>query len=451
MIEDPGGSEDFKYGGWSFEIDRGEDGNQFKLDETMGSAALLLGRKTYEGFADAWPSREGEFADKFNNMPKYVVSSTLKDPDWTNTTVLDGDVAESVAKLRDEVDGDIVVHGSAQLTQALIDDGLVDELRLMVFPVVLGSGKRLFGETSDKKRAEAHRLEDRRRRRDDPDLRARVIIVAGSLLRRPRGAGRLPGRLPRSGGRRPGGARLPGLRAVARPAGARPDQRLRALGVGVSPRGLPRLGPARRPARPTSRDPRQRVRGQKGRSVMGEIHVHEFMSLDGVIDAPTWTFDYGFDPKMGEAIGAVTERSSGILLGRITYEMFEPAWSTRTVEDDPGRAVLQRHHQVRRVGDARRTATWRNSEIVGPYDPDAIRRLKDEVDGDLYVSGSGMLVRAMLEDGLVDELHLFVFPLTRGAGPRLFPDDAPPRKFSLARTESYDNGVVYLAYRPETA
>ena len=151
VVEDPGGAEDFKHGGWSFEFNRGEDGDKFKVDETMDSAALLLGRKTYEGFADAWPSREGEFADKFNEMPKYVVSSTLKDPEWTNTTVLEGDVADSVKKLRDEVDGNIVVHGSAQLVQALIEDGLVDELRLMVFPVVLGSGKRLFGETSDKK------------------------------------------------------------------------------------------------------------------------------------------------------------------------------------------------------------------------------------------------------------------------------------------------------------
>jgi dihydrofolate reductase len=151
VIEDPGGAEDYKHGGWAFEFERGEDGDKFKLDETNDSAALLLGRKTYEGFADAWPSREGEFADKFNNMPKYVVSSTLTDPEWTHTTVLDGDLAESVAKLRDEVDGDIVVHGSAQLTQALIEDGLVDELRLMVFPVVLGAGKRLFGETGDKK------------------------------------------------------------------------------------------------------------------------------------------------------------------------------------------------------------------------------------------------------------------------------------------------------------
>ena len=150
VIEDPGGAEDFKYGGWSFEFSRGDDGDRFKLDETRNSGALLLGRKTYAGFADAWPSREGEFADLFNNMPKYVVSSTLKDPDWTNTTVLDGDLAGEVSKLRDELDGDVVVHGSAQLVQGLMENGLVDELRLMVFPVVLGSGKRLFGETSDK-------------------------------------------------------------------------------------------------------------------------------------------------------------------------------------------------------------------------------------------------------------------------------------------------------------
>ncbi len=116
----------------------------------MNSEALLLGRKTYEGFADAWPQRDGEFADRFNNMPKYVVSSTLKDPDWTNTTVLEGDLAQAVGRLREELDGEIVVHGSAQLVQGLLENGLVDELRLMVFPVVLGSGKRLFGETSDK-------------------------------------------------------------------------------------------------------------------------------------------------------------------------------------------------------------------------------------------------------------------------------------------------------------
>src|SRR4051794_11011573 len=151
VMEDPGGSEDFKYGGWTFEISRGDDGDKFKLDETLGADALLLGRTTFEGFAEAWPSREGEFADKFNNMPKYVVSSTLTDPEWTNSTVIDGDLAEAVAKIKDDHDGDIVVAGSAQLAQSLIDEDLVDELRLMVFPVVLGDGKRLFGETSDKK------------------------------------------------------------------------------------------------------------------------------------------------------------------------------------------------------------------------------------------------------------------------------------------------------------
>jgi dihydrofolate reductase len=181
---------------------------------------------------------------------------------------------------------------------------------------------------------------------------------------------------------------------------------------------------------------------------MGAVHVHEFMSLDGVIDAPTWTFDYGFDPKMGELLGGLTGSSRGILLGRTTYEMFEPAWSTRTVEDDPGAPFF--NDTTKYVVSATLTdATWRNSEIIGPYDPDAIRRLKDEVDGNLYVSGSITLVRAMLADGLVDELHLFVYPLTRGSGPRLFTEDAEPRKFSLAASDAYENGVVYLNYRPQ--
>src|ERR671922_1830305 len=135
VMEDPGGAEDFKYGGWSFEFSRGDEGDKFKLDETADSAALLLGRTTYEGFADAWPSREGEFADKFNSMPKYVVSSTLRDPDWTNSTVLEGDLVEEVSKLRRDPDGDVVVHGSAQLVQSLLENDLVDEVRLMVFPV----------------------------------------------------------------------------------------------------------------------------------------------------------------------------------------------------------------------------------------------------------------------------------------------------------------------------
>jgi dihydrofolate reductase len=172
------------------------------------------------------------------------------------------------------------------------------------------------------------------------------------------------------------------------------------------------------------------------------------MSLDGVIDAPTWTFDYGFDPQMGEVIGALTQRCGGILLGRTTYEAFEPAWSTRTVEDDPGAPFFNDTTKYV-VSGTLTDATWSNSQIVGPYDPDAIRGLKDEVDGDLYVSGSGTLVRAMLADGLVDELHLFVYPLTRGSGPRLFPEGAEPGKLSLAASESYPNGVAYLAYRPQ--
>jgi dihydrofolate reductase len=152
VIEDPGGAEDYKHGGWTFQIERGEDGDKFKVDETMQSDALLLGRVTYQGFADAWPSRSGEFADKFNTMPKFVVSTTMDEAGWTNSKVIDGDVPAEVSKLRDRPGGDIVVHGSAQLVQTLIENDLVDELRLMVFPVVLGTGKRLWGETTDKKR-----------------------------------------------------------------------------------------------------------------------------------------------------------------------------------------------------------------------------------------------------------------------------------------------------------
>ena len=138
----------------------------------------------------------------------------------------------------------------------------------------------------------------------------------------------------------------------------------------------------------------------------------------------------------------------GILLGRTTYEMFEPAWSERTVEDDPGAPFFNDTTKYV-VSSTLTTGTWRNSQIVGPYDAGAIRSLKDEVDGDLYVSGSGTLVRAMLADGLIDGLHLFVYPLTRGSGPRLFPDGAAPSTLSLAASDSYDNGVVYLAYRPQ--
>jgi len=144
VIEDPGGSEGMERGGWAFQFDRGDDGDKFKLDEVMGSDALLLGRVTYEGFAAAWPSRDGDFADKFNTMPKYVVSSTLSDPEWANSTVIG--VAD-IAALKDQY-GTILVNGSRRLVDALTEEGLVDEYRLMVFPVVLGSGKRAFGDTS---------------------------------------------------------------------------------------------------------------------------------------------------------------------------------------------------------------------------------------------------------------------------------------------------------------
>jgi dihydrofolate reductase len=150
VIEAPGGGENFEHQGWTFEIDRGAEGDKFKLDEAFASEALLLGRTTYEGFAAAWPSMEGEFADKFNGMPKYVVSSTLSEPAWNNTTVLGGDLVEEITKLRKTVDGEIVVHGSAQLARGLIEHDLLDELRLMVFPVLLGSGKRLFGASGKK-------------------------------------------------------------------------------------------------------------------------------------------------------------------------------------------------------------------------------------------------------------------------------------------------------------
>jgi dihydrofolate reductase len=151
VVEDPGGAENYEHGGWSSEFDRGADGDKFKLDETLGSEALLLGRVTYEGFAAAWPKIDNEFAEKFNTMPKYVVSSTLTDPSWTNTTVLEGGPVDAVSELKDSVSGDIVIHGSATLVRTLLNNDLVDELRLMTFPVVLGSGKRLFAVTGAKK------------------------------------------------------------------------------------------------------------------------------------------------------------------------------------------------------------------------------------------------------------------------------------------------------------
>jgi dihydrofolate reductase len=151
VVEDPGGSEKLDRGGWAFQFERGPEGDKFKLDEVFAADALLLGRTTYEGFAEAWPGRTDEFgfADKFNTMPKYVVSTTMEEAGWNNSTVINGDVANAVSKLKQDYDGDILVNGSVQLVRALMEDDLVDEYRLMVFPVVLGSGKRLFAEADD--------------------------------------------------------------------------------------------------------------------------------------------------------------------------------------------------------------------------------------------------------------------------------------------------------------
>ena len=185
---------------------------------------------------------------------------------------------------------------------------------------------------------------------------------------------------------------------------------------------------------------------------MGEIHVHEFVTLDGVADAPMWTMDYPFTDGMMEVIGAVTDRSRAILLGRNTYQMFEPAWSTRTVEEDPGAPFFNETKKyVVSSTLSQDEATWNNSEVLGVYDPERIRQLKSEVDGDIYVSGSTTLVRTMLADGLIDQFDLLMYPLTRGEGARLFPEGASPATMTLADSRAFDHGVIYLAYRPKNA
>ena len=180
---------------------------------------------------------------------------------------------------------------------------------------------------------------------------------------------------------------------------------------------------------------------------MGKVLVHEFVTLDGVIESPTWTMEFGFDPKMGEAIGAVMGSCSGILLGRRTYEMFAPAWSPRTADEDPGAPFMNDSPKYVVTG-GQPSVEWNNTHLIGAYDAGTIRNLKDEVSGDLYVSGSGMLVRGMLDDGLVDELHLMVYPLTLGQGDRLFVEGGGQTRFTLAGTEAYANGVLHLTYTP---
>lgn len=180
---------------------------------------------------------------------------------------------------------------------------------------------------------------------------------------------------------------------------------------------------------------------------MGTIAVHEFISLDGVFEDPTWTFEYGFDPKMGETLAEVTNASKAILLGRTTFEMFAPAWSTRTVEDDPGAPFFNDTPKYV-VGSQEPKVEWANSTRIGPYDPGTIRRLKDETDGGIYISGSGTLVRALLKDGLVDDLHLMVYPVALSTGKRFWAYGVDRTKLALKGSDTYDNGVVHLHYGP---
>ena len=182
---------------------------------------------------------------------------------------------------------------------------------------------------------------------------------------------------------------------------------------------------------------------------MGELHVHEFITLDGVIDNPAWSAEYGFTPEMGTAIGGIMGSSKALLMGRTTYELFAPSWSARTEAEDPGAPFMNESPKYV-VSTTLRDPEWNNSTVIGGYDADAIRALKRDVDGNIYVSGSGTLVRALVADGLVDELHLFVYPVVLGAGARLFGDGARA-KLRLIEGETYDNGVVHLAYGPAAA
>jgi dihydrofolate reductase len=180
---------------------------------------------------------------------------------------------------------------------------------------------------------------------------------------------------------------------------------------------------------------------------MGKIVVHEFISLDGVYEAPSWTGDYPFDPKMGEAIAGMMGSSEGLVLGRRTYDMFAASWAGRTAEDDPG-APFMNESPKHGVSGTLERADWNNSSIVGPYDAERLRELKAAAAGNLYVSGSGTLVRAMLGDELVDELHLFVYPLTLGAGERLFGERGPGVKYKLGDCTAFDSDVLHLSYEP---
>jgi len=180
---------------------------------------------------------------------------------------------------------------------------------------------------------------------------------------------------------------------------------------------------------------------------MATIRVHEFISADGVFESPSWTAEFGFDPKMGETLGAVTADCDTILLGRRTHEMFAPAWRERTVDDDPGAPFFNQTEKFV-VGAHEPAEEWANTTRLGAYDADAIRRLKEERSGTIYISGSGQLVRGLLADGLVDEIHLFVYPVALGEGDRFWAEGAGSQKLALTATDVYDNGVVHLCYAP---
>jgi dihydrofolate reductase len=178
---------------------------------------------------------------------------------------------------------------------------------------------------------------------------------------------------------------------------------------------------------------------------MAAIRAHEFISLDGVFESPSWTMEFGFDPKMGDALAALTGESDAILLGRTTYEMFAPAWRDRTVDDDPGAPFFNDTEKFV-VGGQELSESWDNTTRLGPYDAAAIQQLKDSRDRAIYVSGSGRLVRGLIADGLLNELHLFMYPIALGSGSRLFADELA--KFTLTHSEVYDNGVVHLCLAP---
>jgi dihydrofolate reductase len=179
---------------------------------------------------------------------------------------------------------------------------------------------------------------------------------------------------------------------------------------------------------------------------MSSIRVHEFISLDGVFEDPSWTGPYGFTEGMGDTIGALTATSDTILLGRTTWEMFWPAWSVRTAEEDPGAPFFNDTPKYVVTGTRDSVDEWQNSTVLGGYDPEAIRKLKEG--REIFVSGSGTLVRGLLADSLVDELHLFVYPVVLGAGIKLFPEGTPQIPLALAAQETFENGVLHLTYTP---